>query len=396
MPMSTTNPFFAPSELPFGAPPFDRIRDEHYQPAIEEGMRQHLAEVRAIAGQAAAPTFDNTIVALERSGALLTRALRAFAAVTGANTNDALQQVQINVAPKLAAHSDSIYLDEKLFRRVRVLYEQRDQLNLSPEEKYLIERYHLDFERSGALLSDAHKTRLRALNEEESTLTTDFQNRLLAATKANGLVLDDAGQLEGLSEADIAAAAEAALERKLSGRWLLTLQNTTQQPWQDGQHQVGRRPGRDDRRARLQRLGIEGAMAFRRGDRTFALVQHLHVATQRKRADDEFGVLPVLLVFRLPAVQRVAEADGKAQHLHAAGHRHAVVAVFVHGDQQGKGDDEGNDGQHVGRVPGLRPSGSNVRQRGCRVKPGMTIKFARHDNRKFKRGMTNDPLPRWL
>lgn len=234
MPMSTTNPFFAPSELPFGAPPFDRIRDEHYQPAIEEGMRQHLAEVRAIAGQAAAPTFDNTIVALERSGALLTRALRAFAAVTGANTNDALQQVQINVSPKLAAHSDSIYLDEKLFRRVRVLYEQRDQLDLSPEEKYLIERYHLDFERSGALLSDAHKTRLRALNEEESTLTTEFQNRLLAATKANGLVLDDAEQLEGLSEADIAAAAEAALERKLSGRWLLTLQNTTQQPWQHG------------------------------------------------------------------------------------------------------------------------------------------------------------------
>jgi peptidyl-dipeptidase Dcp len=230
---SSRNPFFAPNDLPFGVPPFDRIRDVDYQPAIEEGMRQHLAEVAAIAHQTSAPTFDNTLVALERAGVLLTRVLRAFAAVTGANTNDTLQAAQVELAPQLAAHSDAIYLDDALFRRVRAIYEQRHELSLSPEDCQLVERYHLDFERAGALLSDADKVRLRELNREESTLTTDFQNRLLAATKANGLVIDDVADLAGLSEDDIAAAAEAAHERKLIGRWLLPLQNTTQQPWQE-------------------------------------------------------------------------------------------------------------------------------------------------------------------
>jgi peptidyl-dipeptidase Dcp len=224
------NPLFAPSTLPFGAPPFDRIRDTDYGPAIEEGMRSHLAEVAAIADQAAEPTFENTIVALERAGVLLTRVLKVFGTVAAANTNDTLQETQRVEAPKLAAHGDSIYLNEALYRRVQELYETRDDLGLEGEARQLLERYHLEFVRAGAGLSESGKTKLRALNQEEATLTTEFQTRLLAATKAGGLVVDDPSDLDGLSEADRAAAAEAAAERGLSGKWLLRLHNTTQQP----------------------------------------------------------------------------------------------------------------------------------------------------------------------
>ena len=227
------NPFSQPSGLPFDAPRFDRIRDEDYAPAIEEGMRRHIEEVDAIADQTTAPTFDNTIVALERSGELLTRVLKTFGGVTSANTNDTLQAVETDVSPKLAAHSDAIFLNDKLFQRVRQIYDRRDQLGLSAVQKHLIERYELDFVRAGAKLPDADKTRLRALNQEESKLTNDFQNRLLAATKAAALVFDDRAELEGLSEADIAAATEVANERKLPGKWVLRLQNTTQQPAQE-------------------------------------------------------------------------------------------------------------------------------------------------------------------
>ena len=230
---NSENPFFAPSQLPFGAPPFDRIRDEHYQPAIEAGMRQQIAEVEAIAKQADEPTFENTIAALERSGDLLTRVLRAFGAVTGANTNDTLQAIQTEEAPKLAAHHDAIFLNSELFRRVRHIYERRCETGLTDEQRYLVERFHLDFERSGALLSDEDKSRLSALNQEESRLTNDFQNRLLAAMKDGALVISDREELEGLSEGDVAAAAETAKERDLAGKWVLTLQNTTQQPWQE-------------------------------------------------------------------------------------------------------------------------------------------------------------------
>jgi len=224
------NPLFSPSTLPFGAPPFDSIRDTDYGPAIEEGMRSHLAEVAAIANQAAEPTFENTIVALERAGVLLTRVLKVFGTVAAANTNDTLQETQRIEAPKLAAHGDSIYLNEALYRRVRALYETRDDLGLVGEARQLLERYHLEFVRAGAGLSESGKTKLRALNQEEATLTTEFQTRLLAATKEGGLVVDDPSDLDGLSEADRAAAAEAAAERGLSGKWLLRLHNTTQQP----------------------------------------------------------------------------------------------------------------------------------------------------------------------
>jgi len=270
------NPFAAPSALPFGAPPLDRIRDEDFPPAIAEGMRRQLREVEDIVTQSDAPTFDNTIVPLERSGELLTRVLKTFGALTSANTNDVLQQIQIDEAPKLAAHNDAILLNDTLFRRVKTIYQRRDELALSPEQMHLIERYHLEFIRAGAQLPESDKARLRALNQEESTLTTEFQTRLLAASKAGALVIDDRADLDGLSEADIAAASEAAKERKLDGKWVLLLQNTTQQP---AQASLRRRHVRE----RLYQAAIHRAD---RGDATDtrALVERLVTLRAEKAA----------------------------------------------------------------------------------------------------------------
>ncbi len=227
-PTSRANPFFEAGSLPYHAPPFDRIRDADYEPAMEEGMRQQLAEVAAITGQAEAPTFDDTIVAMERSGRLLTRVTKVFFGMTGANTNAVLEAVERRVAPKLAAHQDAIYLDPKLWKRVEAVYEHRDALE--PGAKYLTERYHRDFVRAGANLSEADKAQLKALNEEESSLSTDFTQKLLAATKEGSPVIDRKVDLQGLSTGDLGSAAEAAKTRKLEDKWVLSLQNTTQQP----------------------------------------------------------------------------------------------------------------------------------------------------------------------
>ncbi|HEU4556831.1 MAG TPA: M3 family metallopeptidase [Longimicrobium sp.] len=229
-PAANENPFFTVSTLPYHAPPFDRIRNEHYQPALEEGMRQQLAEVETIANQTAPATFANTIEAMERSGQLLQRVQAAFSVVTGANTDSTLQRVQRETAPRLASHRDAIFLNDRLYQRVRSIFDRRAQLGLTPEQAQLVERYHRNFVRAGARLSEADKTRLRAMNQEESRLTTDFNTRLLAATRAGAVVVTDRAELAGLSEAQIAAAAEAAKQRGMEGRWVLTLQNTTQQP----------------------------------------------------------------------------------------------------------------------------------------------------------------------
>ena len=227
----TSNPFFSASTLPFQAPPFDKIKDADYQPAIDEGMKQQLAEIEKIANSPDAPTFENTYVAMEKSGVMLKRVLAVFGAVTGANTDDALQKVQEDEAPKLAAHQDAIYLDSKLFQRVETVYNQRDTLKLDPESARLIEVIYKDFVHAGAKLSDADKAKLKDLNKEESTLSTAFTNKLLAATKDAAPVFDDKAKLAGLSDAELAAAAQAAKDRKLAdGKYVLTLQNTTQQP----------------------------------------------------------------------------------------------------------------------------------------------------------------------
>ncbi|HKE49853.1 MAG TPA: peptidyl-dipeptidase Dcp [Rhodanobacteraceae bacterium] len=229
--MPADNPFAAESTLPFHAPRFDKIKMADYAPAFEEGMRVHLAEMQAIADDPAKPTFDNTIEKAERSGALLTRVAKVFFALAQSNTNEDIQKLQGEMAPKLAAHQDEIALNPKLFARVKALYDARDGLK-DPEQKRLVERYYQNFVRAGALLNDADKVTLRKLNEEESKLTTDFQTKLLAATNGAALVVDDKKQLDGFSDADVAAAAEAAKTRKLDGKWVVVLQNTTQQPAQ--------------------------------------------------------------------------------------------------------------------------------------------------------------------
>ena len=224
-----SNPFYAPSTLPFHAPPFDKIKDEDYQPAIEAGMAEELTEIEAIAGNAAPPTFENTIVAMEKTGQLLQRALNAFGAATAANTDPYLEKVQAEEAPKLAAHQDAITLNAKLFARVAAVYKQRDALKLDPESLRLLKVDYDTFVRSGANLSDADKTKLKKLNEEIATLANDFSTKLLAATKAGAYFTTDKSALAGLSDAQLAAAAQAAEGRKQEG-YVIPLQNTTQQP----------------------------------------------------------------------------------------------------------------------------------------------------------------------
>ncbi len=185
------NPFYAPSTLPFQAPPFDKIKDSDYQPAIDAGMAQQIKEVEAIANNPAPPTFENTLVALERSGQLLDRVTAAFNCVTGANTDDDLQKVQEYEAPRLAAHQDAIYLNAKLFARVKAIYEKRASLHLDPESLRLVEYDYQQFVKAGANLSDADKAKLKKINEEDSTLENAFMNKLLAATKAGAFSTTD-------------------------------------------------------------------------------------------------------------------------------------------------------------------------------------------------------------
>ncbi len=227
-----SNPFFVESSLPYHAPRFDLIRNEDYQVALEEGMKQQLAEIDSIARQTTQPTFENTIVAMEKAGALLTRVSKTFTGVVGANTNDTLQKIQDAEAPKLAATNDAIYLNDQLYQRVKSVYDRRNASNISPEQVALIERYNRDFVRGGAQLSEADKTRIKSINQELSKLSTDFTNKLLAGTKAGALVVDNPSQLAGLTNDEIQTAADAAKQRGLNGKWVVPLRNTTQQPSQ--------------------------------------------------------------------------------------------------------------------------------------------------------------------
>jgi peptidyl-dipeptidase Dcp len=229
MDFGPTNPFYTESTLPFHAPPFDKIKDSDYQPAIDAGMAEQRQEIQAIADNPAAPTFENTLVAMEKTGQLFNRVMAAFNGVTGANLNPELQKVQDYEAPRLAAHSDAIYLDSKLFQRIAAIYKERDSLKLDAESLRLVEFSYKKFVHSGANLSDSDKAELKKLNEEESTLTNAFTTKLLAATKDAAYITKDKNALAGLRDAQIAAAALAAKERNVDG-YVLPLQNTTQQP----------------------------------------------------------------------------------------------------------------------------------------------------------------------
>jgi len=223
------NPFYAPSTLPFHAPPFDKIKDSDYQPAIEAGMAQQLKEIEAIADNPAPPTFDNTFIPLEKSGRLLDRVEEAFNDVTQANLDDALAMVRDTEAPKFTAHADAIFLNAKLFRRIEAIYDKRASLKLDPQSLRLVEHDYKLWVHSGAKLSDGDKAKLKKLNEEDSTLENTFMNQLLAGTKDAAYQTADKATLAGLSDAQIAAAAQAAKDRKVDG-YVIPLQNTTQQP----------------------------------------------------------------------------------------------------------------------------------------------------------------------
>ncbi len=224
------NPFHDPSALPYRLPPFDRIVDADYRPAYEAGMRAELKEVRHIAHDARPADFQNTIVALERSGELLDRVSVTFQHLNSCNTDPEMQKIDAEMAPRLAAHEDAILLDPALYARVDSLYGRRADLGLDPESLQLLERYHTHFVRAGAGLSEASKAQLRALNQELSELTTRFKQNVLKATADGAVVVDSVAELDGLSQEQIGAASQAAAARGLTGKWLIALQNTTSQP----------------------------------------------------------------------------------------------------------------------------------------------------------------------
>ena len=224
------NPFFVVSNLPYQAPRFDLIKNEHYQPALERGMAEQRAEVAAIANNPDAPSFMNTIVAMEKTGALLNRAGAVFGNLAGAHTNPEIQKVQATLAPKFAAHQDAILLDGKLFARIKSLYDQRDSLGLDAESKRLLERYHTDFIRAGANLSDADKETLKAMNSELASLATTFSQNVLKEVNDSAVLVDDVALLDGLSKQAITAAAASAKEGGHEGKYLIALQNTSGQP----------------------------------------------------------------------------------------------------------------------------------------------------------------------
>ncbi|WP_279961563.1 murein transglycosylase A [Escherichia coli] len=228
--MTTMNPFLVQSTLPYLAPHFDQIANHHYRPAFDEGMQQKRAEIAAIALNPQMPDFNNTILALEQSGELLTRVTSVFFAMTAAHTNDELQRLDEQFSAELAELANDIYLNGELFARVDAVWQRRESLGLDSESIRLVEVIHQRFVLAGAKLAQADKAKLKVLNTEAATLTSQFNQRLLAANKSGGLVVNDIAQLAGMSEQEIALAAEAAREKGLDNKWLIPLLNTTQQP----------------------------------------------------------------------------------------------------------------------------------------------------------------------
>ncbi len=224
------NPFLAPSTLPFGMPPFDLIGNDDYEPAYQEGMRLRLQEMNAIADNPAPPTFDNTIVAMERAGRLLARVSSVFDNLTGANTNPEMEALDLKLAPQLAAHTDAVLLNPKLFERVQAVYDKRAASGLDAEAIRLVERYRTDFMRAGATLSEADKARLKVMNGEIAVASATFSQNVLKDINASAVVANTRAELDGLSAEEITAAGDAATARGLPGKFVIALINTTDQP----------------------------------------------------------------------------------------------------------------------------------------------------------------------
>ena len=224
------NPLLTTSSLQFGYPPFDLIKNEHFEPAMIQGMAEQRAEIAAIASNVAPPTFENTLVAMEQSGQLLDRAATAFFGLSSAHTNDDIEAIQVRMSPQFAEHGDAILLDSQLFNRIDALYRERANLSLDPESLRLLEETYRDFVRAGALLTESGQERMRAINAEMASLQTAFRQNVLSEVNAQAIVVDDPEQLDGLSEGEIASAKAAAVERGLEDQWVIPLLNTSGQP----------------------------------------------------------------------------------------------------------------------------------------------------------------------
>lgn len=225
------NPFFQPSTLPYELPPFADITDEHYLPAFEKGFEEQLAEVSNITRRRDMPTFENTLVPLEQSGQTLTRVARVFYNKSSSDSSDFTNELEEQIAPRMAAHEDAIKLDSQLYWRIKTIFEQLDSLDLTAEQRYLVERYYTEMTLAGAGLDDDQKEKLKDYNQKLSTLTTRFEKNLLADTNDLAVVIDDVAELDGLGAGEISAAAEAAKERGLDGKYLVTLVLPTGHPY---------------------------------------------------------------------------------------------------------------------------------------------------------------------
>ena len=334
--VTEANPFFADSPLPFHYPPFDRIDDSLYRPAFERGMAEQLAEVEAIADAAEAPRLDNTLVALERSGRVLERVSQVFFNLTSADTNDTLDAIRSEMAPKLSAHSDRILLNGALFERVRALYERRGELDLDDESRRLVEEYYTDFVRAGAQLPAAEQQRLRDINAELAGLETTFSQNVLSEVNGSAVAVETRAELAGLSESEIAAAAAAAADRDLDGQFLIALRNTSGQPplaslqnrelrrrLMETSLARGSRDGEFDNRAVVSRI------ARLRAERAGLLGYPNHAAYSLERQTARtVGAVNERLASLAPAA--VANARQEAADLQAiaaaGGHDHAVAA----------------------------------------------------------------------
>ncbi|MCZ6526396.1 MAG: M3 family metallopeptidase [Gammaproteobacteria bacterium] len=227
---SETNPLFTLSPLYFNYPPFDKIKDSHFVPAMEQGMAEQLAEMEAIANQTGVPTFENTLIEMEKSGQLLNRATTVFYALQSAHTNDALNAIETEMVPKLSAHNDEILLNPKLFTRVKALFEQRNSLKLDEESARLVEKKYVDFVRAGAELSEADKERLKSINTRLAELETAFGQNVLKEVNELAIVVDSREELSGLTEVEIQGAADEGDSRGKPGKFVIPLLNTSGQP----------------------------------------------------------------------------------------------------------------------------------------------------------------------
>lgn len=320
------NPLLMTSPLPYGMPPFDRIRDEHFLPAFEYAMAEQLAEVEAIASNPEAPSFGNTIVAMERAGQTLGNVQRVFFNLVGTHTNETLQSVQREVAPLLAAHGDAIVLNEQLFARIEAIYEQREELDLDPESLRLVERYHRQFVRAGARLAEEDKERLREINGLLAALGTKFSQNVLAEVNDSAVIFDDRAMLDGLSAARVESAAAAAAERGLDeGHYVLTLLNTSGQPPLTSMHNR-------EARERVHRASLDRGSRGNEYDNTGVVAQIMALRAERAAmlGYDHFAhyVLEESTAGSLEAVESMHAELGRVAMINARREAEALQALI--------------------------------------------------------------------